>query len=373
MNRFSYLLTELKRLDWLLIGAVVLLVCFGLAAIYSVALGQGQQQFGNFQKQLIWLLLGLVVMLVIAQIDYHVWRRVSWILYGVALVLLLLVLTPLGATIRGTRGWFALGPVSFQPVEAAKITMLMVLAFLSSRFGRSIYKLWQLGLLGVVAFIPFAFVMLQPDFGSGMVLFFVWLAIFLLLVKKKWHIAFVAGTLVVSFAFAWFFVFADFQQARILTFINPDLDPLGRGYNVRQSIIAVGAGRLFGRGLGFGSQSQLKFIPESQTDFIFAVIAEELGLIGVMLVVGLFAFVLYRLYRIAARAPDDFGMFLVLLIGVLLFVQVFINIGFCVGLLPVTGISLPLVSYGGSFLLTIMALMGIVQSVHRQAVVGRRE
>ena len=178
--------------------------------------------------------------------------------------------------------------------------------------------------------------------------------------------------MLMSFIVAWFFLFQDYQRDRILTFIDPSLDPLGRGYNVHQSIIAVGAGRLFGRGLGFGSQSQLKFIPESQTDFIFAVIAEELGFVGVIFIISFFGLIFYRMYKIVKGARDDFGMFLVLLIMALIFVQVFINIGMGVGLLPVTGISLPFVSYGGSFLVTAMMLLGIVLNIHKKSLISRK-
>jgi rod shape determining protein RodA len=369
LNRY---LQFFYRFDWLLAIAVFLLVSFGLAAIYSVALGQGQGEFLNFQKQLIWLVVGFVVLFVMSYLDYHYWQHLRWVLYGIGLVLLVLVLTPLGTSIRGTSGWFIFGPVSFQPVELMKIFTVIALADLASRYGRGLYKLWELAALGVIAAVPFGLVMLQPDFGSGMVLFFTWLALFLLLVKKKWHILLLLGGMAALFMVAWFFVFADYQKDRLMTFVNPTLDPLGSGYNVRQSIIAVGAGQLFGRGLGFGSQSQLKFIPESQTDFIFAVIAEELGFIGVVLLIGLFGFVFYRLFRIATRAPDDFGMFLVLLISVLLFTHIFINIGFCLGLLPVTGISLPFVSYGGSFLVAMMSMIGIALNVYRQGVIARR-
>jgi len=364
-------LSLISYVDWPLLVAVISLVAIGLAAIYSVALGQGQGQFFNFEKQLIWLAIGLFIMLVVANIHYRTWQLGSWWLFGLGLILLILVLTPLGATIRGTRGWFSLGPVSFQPVELVKVFLIFALADIASRYGRAVHRLWHLAAIGVVAFIPFVLVMLQPDFGSGMVLFFTWLALFILLAKRKWHVALVLIGMVAIFAVAWVGVFQDYQKERVLTFLDPGRDPLGRGYNVRQSLIAVGAGGVFGRGLGFGSQSQLKFIPESQTDFIFAVIAEELGFIGVALVISLFALVFYRLYRIARRAPDDFSMFVVVLAAVLLFVQIFINIGMCIGLLPVTGISLPLVSYGGSFLLTVLVLLGVIFNINKMSTLSQ--
>ncbi|MFA5124244.1 MAG: rod shape-determining protein RodA [Patescibacteria group bacterium] len=360
------LITNLfKKIDWWLLASSIFLMLFGLAAIYSVALGRGLGEFDNFRKQILWLFISLSAAGAISFLDYRVFRYVGWIGYAVSIVLLILVLTPLGQVVNGARGWFDFGFMSFQPVELTKIFLIIVLADICSRYSRTLYKFWHLIFLGAIVAVPLCLVALQPDFGSAMVLFFIWLAAFILIVQKRWQIFLIFGLITASLLFAWFFVFQDYQQARIFTFINPSLDPQGRGYNVRQSIIAVGAGKLMGRGLGFGSQSQLKFIPESQTDFIFSVVAEEIGFVGVCLVLGLFSLFFFRLYRIATRAPDDLGMFIALLTAALVFSHVFINIGMCVGLLPVTGISLPLVSYGGSFLLTMMILIGINLSIAR--------
>lgn len=361
-----------KKIDWALFLPVLFLCFFGLAAIYSVALGQGQGGFLNFQKQIIWLAISLVLMFFLSRLDYRLWRKIGWIGYGISLLLLILVLTPLGASIRGSRGWFDFGFLSFQPVELAKVFIIIVLADVYSRYGRSIHKLASLLFLSLIVLLPLVLVVIQPDFGSAMILFFTWLISFFLVTKNKWHFAVIIGGLAAILMISWLFVFQDYQKDRLLTFVNPSLDPLGRGYNMRQSIIAVGAGRIFGRGLGFGSQSQLKFIPESQTDFIFSVIAEELGLVGVLFLLIFFALIFFRLFRIASRSPDDFGLFVALLVLILFFVQVFINIGMSVGLLPVTGISLPLVSYGGSFLLVVLALLGIVMNIYQASLVSRK-
>ena len=362
-----------KKIDWSLFVAVILLSAFGLAAIYSVALGQGLGEFLNFEKQLLWLAVGLISMFFFANFDYRHLQRFSWIGYLISVVLLILVLTPLGSTIRGTQGWFNLGFFSFQPVELAKIFLIIVLADVYSRYTRTINKFGQLFLIGLVAFIPFSLAAIQPDFGSAMVLFFTWLFSFFLVTRNKWHIIFVLGSIVLLVVVAWLFVFQDYQKDRIRTFLDPSLDPLGSGYNVRQSIIAVGAGGMTGRGLGFGSQSQLKFIPESQTDFIFSIIGEELGFVGAVLVVGFFSFLFYRLYKIALLSPDNFGMFLSVLVAILIFIHVFINIGMGIGLLPVTGISLPFVSYGGSFLVVMLSLIGITMNVYKSGLISRKE
>lgn len=362
-----------RKIDWALTMSVIFLAFFGLAAIYSVALGQGLGEFFNFQKQIIWLVIGLILILFFANFDYHYWRQLGWWGYGLSLILLILVLTPLGSTIRGTQGWFDLGFFSFQPVELMKFFLIIVLADIYGRHARLINQFSYLIFVGLITFFPFVLVMLQPDFGSAMVLFFIWLVSFFLVTKNKWQILLIITLIISIFALSWFFIFQDFQKYRIKTFLDPSLDPMGRGYNVRQSIIAVGAGRFFGRGLGFGSQSQLKFIPESQTDFIFAVIAEELGFIGVIFILGFFFLIFYRLYWIAIRAPDDFGLFFILLFAILIFIHAFINIGMNIGLLPVTGISLPFVSYGGSFLIVLMMAVGLVLNIYKFSFISRRD
>lgn len=371
MLPFQYV-SIFKKIDWSLFVTIILLMILGLLAIYSVALGQGLSEFLNFQKQIIWIVVGLLSFFFFANFDYQKLKIVGWFGYLISIALLILVLTPLGSTIRGTRGWFDLGFASFQPVELAKVFLIIVLADVYARYSRTINKFGQMFLIGLVAFIPFLLAAIQPDFGSAMVLFFTWLLSFFLVTRNKWHIIFVLGSMVLLFVVAWFFMFAPYQKDRIRTFIDPSLDPLGSGYNVQQSVIAVGAGRFMGRGLGFGSQSQLKFIPESQTDFIFSVIAEELGFIGVMMISGFFFFLFYRLYKIATLSPDDFGMFLAILVSITIFIHVFINIGMGIGLLPVTGISLPFVSYGGSFLVVMLSLAGIVTNVYKSGLISRR-
>jgi rod shape determining protein RodA len=360
------------KLDSTLVVTLFFLICFGLAAIYSVALGQGRGEFLNFQKQLVWLAVGFMVMIVLANFDYHRLDRFRWIFYGIGVFLLLLVLTPLGSVIKGSKGWFDMGFFSFQPVELMKIILIIVLAGVCSVYARTAHKLRQMFLIGLIVLLPFGLVLLQPDFGSGMVLFCIWLASFFLVAKKKWHIFLVIGLIVATLSISWMFIFQDYQKARIMTFLDPSLDPSGSGYNVKQSIIAVGAGRLMGRGLGFGSQSQLKFIPESQTDFIFAVIAEEWGFVGMSFIIIFYVIIFYRLYKIAITAQDDFGLFFTLLVAALIFIHVFINVGMCVGLLPVTGISLPFVSYGGSFLVTMLVLIGIVLNINKSSAIARQ-
>lgn len=354
------IVNNFRRFDWVLIVATFLLFCLGLAAIYSVDLGK--EQGGNFEKQVVFGIIGFILMFIVASINYSGWRVSGRFLYVLTLGMLIAVLF-VGSTIRGTRGWFNFFGLGIQPAELAKVILIILLAkFFSNRLqqfriGKHIIYSFALTLIFVIP------IMFQPDLGSSAILLGIWFILLLLTgIPKKYLILLLLMFFMVA-SLSWLVFLADYQKERIQTFLNPTSDPLGSGYNVSQSIIGIGSGYFWGRGLGFGSQSQLKFIPESQTDFIFAVIAEELGLWGVMLVLGLFAVIFYRLIVIAKRAHDDFGLFLVLGIAIVLFLHMFINIGMNMGIMPVTGISLPLLSYGGSFLLICLIMIGMAESV----------
>lgn len=356
---------RIRKLDWWLLVSVILLVCVGLTAIYSVELSREDPDFSFFKKQLTFFVIGLVVLFFFASIHYSFFRLYAkWIYLGAGVLLLLVIF--FGQTIRGTTGWFSIFGLGFQPVELAKLALIVILAkFFSNRF-QHFAELKHIIGSGLLAGLFVLFVVLQPDLGSAMVLFGVW-AIMLLLTKiRKHYVVLIAVALIVIIIFSWVVIFQDYQKERIKTFLNPTADPLGSGYNVQQAVIAVGAGELWGSGLGFGSQSQLKFLPESQTDFIFAVVAEELGFVGVVLILGFWLIVLFRLIRNAQQAPDDFGQFLLVGIVAMFTIHLLVNVGMNLGIMPVTGISLPFLSYGGSFLLTSMLLIGVAESVISQ-------
>jgi len=359
-----FLLT--KNFDWILLVAVILLMVLGLIALYSIALSQENPDFFIFKKQLLFAGVGMILFFVFSILDYRIFRNYYFWLLAFGVVLLTAVLL-FGATIRGTRGWLYIGPLGMQPVEIVKIILII---FLATYFSKHIYELqkfkyiiisalWSLSLM--------ALVILQPDFGGAIILFIIWLSLLLLAGIKKSHFVIILLVLFLVASCSWFFL-QDYQKDRIATFINPSLDPYGRGYNLKQSIIAIGAGQIVGRGVASGSQSQLKFLPESQNDFIFAVLAEELGLVGVTLLLFVFFVIFYRLQKIAKKARDDYGAFLVLGIFVLILSQFFINIGMNLGILPVIGLSLPLVSYGGSGLFAVMVLLGLAESVQLRGV-----
>ena len=360
MNSF---LNFFRQYDWLLIIPVLILTAIGLAAIYSVDISRGTElQF--FPTQMIALGLGIGVFLVSASLHRARYESMARLSYIAGLVLLIAVLF-FGVEIRGTTGWFRFGGFSFQPAEFAKISLVLLLSWWTARQGRR-FDRWEFIVSSTVAVALYAgLVMLQPDLGSALILIGIW---FLLLlsanIPKRYTFGFIITGLAVIFL-AWSFVLQEYQKDRVRTFLNPELDPLGSGYNVTQSLIAIGSGQLTGRGLGFGSQSQLHFLPEAQTDFILSVIGEELGFIGLVLVLVLYGIIVGRLLLLSSRAKDDFSAYALFGIAALLFIQAMINMGGATGLLPLTGVPLPFVSYGGSSLLMYYFLLGIAGSLAR--------
>ncbi len=359
---FNKLIIYLKNFDWIMFTAVLLLICFGLAEIYSVALGRSQLDLLNFKKQIIFIIVGIILLFLLAFFDYHSLRSYSKYFYIGGLILLIGVLL-FGQTFRGTKGWYTLAGFNLQPVELIKFVLILFLAkyFSSASLKTGAWQRLLISFSGVLLFI--ILVLAQPDFGSAFILFLAWLAMVVLVGFNKKYLLAIGLILAMVFSGSWYFVLQDYQKQRLVTFLNPSFNPLNQGYNVSQAIIAVGAGRLAGRGLGFGSQSQLKFLPEAQTDFIFAVVAEELGFSGVLLILLFFGIFFYRCLYHLKRVNNDFGVFFILGSISLIFIEMFINIGMNLGILPVVGISLPFLSYGGSGLVSSLMLVGVVESI----------
>lgn len=353
-----------KKFDWILLVDVSLLVILGIILIYSVAVGSGSEQnYLNFQKQVVFFVIGLAAMFLIALFfDYRILIKANAFIYILGVIMLISVLI-FGKNIRGTTGWFDLGIFSFQPVELVKIFLIIYLSKFFSDKAKYISQLRYLIISSVGVILLMILVVLQPDFGSSLILMSLWAVLILLTGIKKSHLALLCGILIASSLVLWFLVFQPYQKQRILVFMDPSLDPLGSGYNVTQAIIAIGSGGLWGKGLAFGSQSQLKFLPESQTDFVFAVLAEELGFLGVILLFGLFISLFWRLLSLAKKVNDNFAAYLLISAAIIIFVQIFVNIGGNLGLLPITGITLPFISYGGSSLVALLILMGLVESI----------
>jgi rod shape determining protein RodA len=359
MNFFA----KWQKIDWLLFFAVFILLVLGISILYSLSLNTDTSNFVIFKKQIFFALSGFVLFFFFASVNYKIWltyAKLIFILFAIVLVGVLVF----GTEVKGTTGWINFGFFNVQPVEFAKIALIITLARYFSHYAGEFYMFSHIFKSGLLTLLFVGLVMLQPDLGSALVLLGTWLVVLLFTGIKKKHFWWLSGAFLVTIIISWFFILQPYQQSRLLTFVDPGRDPQGEGYNVIQSIVAVGSGQVFGRGLALGSQSSLRFLPEPGTDFIFAVIAEDLGLVGVVLLLGLFVFIFYRLFMTMRRSQDDFGAYLILGITAMLLVQTFINVGMNMGISPVTGIPLPLVSAGGSSMWAIMIVLGISQNVH---------
>ncbi len=358
------ILNIFKFFDGPLLLASLLLLASGLTLMYTSSLAN--PTLAIFWRQLLFSGIGLCALFFMATYNYHTLAKVNRVTYIVLLFLLIFVLV-FGRSIRGSTRWIDLGFFRLQPAEFAKLVVVIGLSRWFYLF-RGQINAWKNVLLTMaLAGIPAILVLVEPDLGSSMVIMAVWAGILLVSPISKKRIAVLVGVGILCIALVWEFVLLDFQRNRLETFLDPNLDPRGKGYNVRQAIIAVGSGQLFGRGLGKGLQSQLRFLPERQTDFIFATAAEEIGFVGSTVVVGLYALLLYRIYVVAKRSRDELGRYLGFGIFFLFLFQISVNIAMNIGMAPVTGIPLPLLSYGGSSLLVTMLALGIVHNISWQS------
>lgn len=355
-------MNKILKLDWILLISVFLLLAIGLLSLYSLSLEGNEAGVSNFEKQIIFVVLGLVLMFFFSFYDYRTFNSHSTQLYFAVIALLILVIS-LGTTIRGTTGWLGAGFFHIQPVEVAKIVLVIFLASFLSKKKTQLSVIVRTVSSVVLIFVPIFLILRQPDFGSASIIIAVWVAMLLVsgLSKKNLALLFLIGFFFVSSG--WFFL-KDYQKERLVNFVQPYENPRGSGYNVIQSIIAVGSGKMLGKGLGHGSQSQLNFLPEKHTDFIFATITEEMGFLGASVTLILFGVLLFRIKEAARRARDNFGYLLSIGILLVIFFQVLVNIGMNVGVMPVTGVPLPFLSYGGSSLVTLLISIGIIQNVY---------
>lgn len=350
-----------RSFDWPLLLAALFLVALGFTAIYSVDLSRGTELY-FFKKQLISCTIGLVLLISASLTQYTWFRAHAKLFYAFSIVLLVGVLL-FGSTIRGARSWFTFGGFSFQPLEVAKIGIILMLAYIVYNFGRRFERpLFFVG-TGLVTALLMGLIIIERDLGSALIVGSIWFGIMLLVGARRAYIIALILVAIVFSLVAWKFILHDYQKERVRNFLNPERDQLGTGYNSTQAIIAIGAGEWFGRGLARGSQSQLRFLPEAQTDFIFSVIGEELGFAGVVVMIILFSIMLWRLLTIVQKSSDDFAAVTVSGIAILFFVQFFVNAAANLGLLPITGVTLPFVSYGGSSLIVNLALVGIAESM----------
>lgn len=325
-------------------------------------------RFIFFERQIIWFSVAILVYLVFQHIHYRFLRATKpvLIIYSGVIFLLLLTLV-IGSVLKGARSWIDVGLFAVQPTELAKLALIILLAKYFSRRHVEIAHLRHVLVSGMYAGLMFFLVMLQPDFGSALIIGFIWFGMILSSGISWKHVAGLIALGVVSLSLLWVFVFAEYQKDRILTFINPTRDLKGAGYNAQQSVIAVGSGELVGKGIGYGTQSKLRFLPEHQTDFIFAAFAEEWGFIGVVLILLLFSILIGRLHFYAWRGESTFESLVVIGYVAMIVGAFIINVGMNLGIMPVTGVALPFMSYGGSHLLVEYALLGVVTGMYKYA------
>lgn len=353
-----------KYFDQPLQIAALLIITAGLALLYSTSLSGDSTSL--FWRQVVFFAAGLVAFLFFSFFDYHTLTKTNRVIY-VVFILVLIYLIFFGSVIRGGRRWIDFGFFRFQPAEFVKIAVILGLARLFYLKRGQINSWRTIAQSLLYALVPAGLVILEPDLGSALIIMSLWAGILLVSPIKKKFLAIIFLIFLATAGIGWKFFLKDFQKDRIMVFINPGLDPRGRGYNVRQATIAVGSGQFFGRGLGKGLQSQHKFLPERQTDFIFAASSEEIGFLGCSVLLFLYVVIFLRILKITSQAKDDLGMYLAVGVFFLLFAHVIINVGMNIGLLPVTGIPLPFISAGGSSLIVCMAALGIVQNVALQS------
>ena len=353
----------IQNFDWGLCLIVLSLTVVGGFTVYSaVTAGPSDPQKSIYYKQLIWYGIGLMVMTASFVVSYKSLDRWSPVLYGTCLLLLVAVLV-FGKQVGGSRRWLALGPASFQPSEPVKIAVILMLSRMFSKTATEEgFTFRELIQPLCILIPPFLLIVRQPDLGTGMMLVLITgsMTLFAKIERKTLITIMSAGVLGVPLV--WHFL-KGYQKQRILTFLNPDRDPLGAGYHIIQSKIAIGSGMFTGKGYLKGTQNALAFLPEQQTDFIFSVLAEEWGFLGCLVVLFLFLLLLIWGLNIAFRSRDLFGTFLAFGLTCLIFWQVFINMGMVMGLMPVVGVPLPFISYGGSSFLTLAVCIGLLLNI----------
>ena len=385
-----------RSIDWALLLALLPIIAAGLITMYSFENGPTAQckspaagvignagqpcetpaaiQSSFFAKQLVWLALSLAAFFAASFLDWRFLRRsdvlFSCFLLGAALLLLLFVV---GKVVKGAQSWFDLGPLSVQPVEPVKLILILILAKYFSRRHIEIAHIRHMFVSGLYALILFALVLLQPDFGGAIVIFLIWFGMMLLSGISKKHLAAVLLVSALSAALFWAFVFKDYQKQRLITFMHPLTDIRGSGYNAYQSTIAVGSGGLLGKGVGLGSQSRLQFLPEYETDFIFAAFAAEWGFVGVLILCAAYGVVIWRILANAHYGLSNFEILYGLGLALFIMSHFFIHVGMNLGLLPVTGISLPFMSYGGTNMFVLFFGLGVLMGMRRYARAAHKE
>ncbi|MDD4409052.1 MAG: rod shape-determining protein RodA [Candidatus Pacebacteria bacterium] len=358
--------SHIKKFDWILFGSMIALVIFGLVSIWSSSSSQfTSSDYGNIYKQLLFFAVSLLAMVGVSFIDNRTIREnpaLMMVFYFLCIILLVGVFffTP---EIKGIRSWYKIGFISFDPIEPTKLILVLILAKYFSKRHIELYSLKHIFFSGLYVALPAILIFLHPELGSVAILLMIWISILFISGIRLRHFLLLVLAFIVTVAIGWNVALKDYQKNRLISFIAPQEDPLGKGWNQNQSKISIGSGGLFGTGVGKGTQTQYGFLPEPHTDFIFSAIAEEMGFLGVFLLLGFFMLLYYRILKIALNAKSNFCRLFASGIAVSIFSQMFINIGMNLGILPVIGIPLPLVSYGGSNLLFNFIALGILQNM----------
>lgn len=349
-------------IDWVLFLSTIPLLAAGLISMRSF--GSGGDYF--FSRQLVWIGVSVFLFFIFSLIDWRFLKKSEILIFFFLLInFSLAFLLVFGDKVKGVTSWFNLGFFSVEPVDPLKIVIILILAKYFSRRHIEIANVKHVILPSLYVFIPAFFVFLQPDFGSAIILFLIWFGIILVSGINKKHLLAIFLIITVTLTVAWLFAFKPYQKTRILTFIDPARDAKGAGYNALQSMIAVGSGQFSGKGIGFGSQSRLEFLPEHQTDFIFAAFAEEWGFIGVAFVFLFYGVIVWRVLRNASLGSSNFESFYGVGVALFLVAHFLVNIGMNIGLMPITGITLPFLSYGGTHMLTVYTSLGILMGMRQ--------
>lgn len=366
---FSKIKNLFFNLDWVLIFPLVPIICFGLITMFSFV-----EVNTYFFRQIVWLVISVTAFLIFSVIDFKFLRRtavITW-LYLISASLLLILFT-VGSVFQGAQSWLDFGLFSFQPAEFAKLVLVLTLAKYFSRRHIEIQNIRHIIVSGIYAFIIFMLVLFQPDFGSAIIIFLIWFGMVLVSGISKKHLVTVFLLGLVSVSFLWIFVFHDYQKARVLNFIHPLQDIRGTGYNAYQSMVAVGSGQVLGKGVGYGTQSRLKFLPEYQTDFIFSAYAEEWGFIGVLILFALYILFIFRILHNAMKGATNFEVLFGVGLAIIFISHFFVHVGMNIGVLPITGLTMPFMSYGGTNLLISFIGLGILMSMRRYSTATHRD
>ena len=353
-------LKKMKKFDYVLLLSAFLLLAIGITAVYSATY---TRTTSFYQKQILWAIIGTGMFFTFSNIDYRIYSRYSKLIYIFNVVFLISVFI-FGSKVLGAQRWIKLGPISIQPSELAKLFVVLTFSDLLIRNYKDTFRGFKDLILSGIHIVPiFLLVAAQPDLGTGVVILFVYMVlIFLNGIDYKTYFT-LCGVGAALMPVAYFFALKPYQRQRVFTFLHPEDDLLGSGWNIIQSKIAVGSGQLFGKGFLNGTQDKLRFLPEPQTDFIFAVISEEFGFVGSVTIIGLYFLLIFTILKIAQKTEDRYGQLVCYGIAAIIFFHTLVNIGMVIGVMPVKGLPLLLLSYGGSSLMFVSTMLGIVQSV----------